>query len=163
MESRSPGSGRSRSLLQSLPRITRLRASILWCAKPVTEASVAKSLKAAYSRMLYDYRRHARYALMSSVQATDENKRPVEVTITDIGDGGVGLSSRGELAIGDVLSFHLLLPGAHRPIYVEARIQWARNYGAAGCEYVRIPPVDLTILHDWLKSKTQIKKPLVEI
>jgi hypothetical protein len=131
--------------------------------KPVTEASVAKSLKAAYSRMLYDYRRHARYALMSSVQATDENKRSVEVTITDIGDGGVGLSSRGELAVGDVLSFHLLLPGAHRPIYVEARIQWARNYGAAGCEYVRIPPVDLTILHDWLKSKTKIKKPLVEI
>jgi len=131
--------------------------------KPVTEASVAKSLKAAYSRMLYDYRRHARYALMSSVQATDQNKRPLGVMITDIGDGGVGLSSREEFAIGDVMSFHLLLPGANRPIYIEARIQWARNYGAAGCEYVRIPPVDLTILHDWLKSKTQIKKPLVEI
>ena len=39
--------------------------------KPVTEISGAKSLKAAYSRMLYDYRRHARYALMNSVQATD--------------------------------------------------------------------------------------------
>lgn len=131
--------------------------------KPVTEAAIAKSLRAAYSRMLYDYRRHARYALMSSVQATDANKRSVEVTITDIGDGGVGLSSREEFAIGDVLSFHLLLPGAHKRIYIEARIQWARNYGAAGCEYVRIPPVDLNILHDWLKSKTHIKKPLVDI
>jgi len=131
--------------------------------KPITEASVAKSLKAAYSRMLYDHRRHARYALMNSVQATDQKKRSVEVTIIDIGDGGVGLTSREEFAIGDVLSFHLLLPGANRPIFIEARIQWARNYGAAGCEYVRIPPVDLNILHDWLKSKTQIKKPLVEI
>ena len=131
--------------------------------KPVTEAAVAKSLRAAYSRMLHDYRRHARYALMSSVQATDENNRSVEVTITDIGDGGVGLSSREEFTIGDVLSFHLLLPGAHKPIYIEARIQWARNYGAAGCEYVRIPPVDLNILHDWLKSKTQIKKPLADV
>ena len=131
--------------------------------KPVTEAAVAKSLKAAYSRMLYDYRRHARYALMSSVRATDENKRFVDVTITDIGDGGVGLSSKEEFAIGDVLSFHLLLPGASRPIFIEARIQWSRNYGAAGCEYLRIPPVDLNILHDWLKSKTQIKKPLVEM
>jgi len=131
--------------------------------KPVTETSVTKSLKAAYSRMLYDFRRHARYALMSSVQAVYENKRAVEVTITDIGDGGVGLSSREELAIGDSLSFHLLLPGANRPIYIEARIQWARKYGAAGCEYVRIPPVDLNILHDWLKSKNPIKKPLVEV
>jgi hypothetical protein len=131
--------------------------------KPVTVASAAKSLKAAYSRMLYDYRRHARHALMSSVQATGENNRLLDVTITDIGDGGVGLSSRQELAIGDALSFHLLLPGTGRPIFIEARIQWARNYGSAGCEYVRIPPVDLNILSDWLQSKSQIKKPLVEI
>ncbi len=131
--------------------------------KPVTEASVAKALKAAYSRMLYDYRRHARYALMSSVEAKDQNQRSVDLTITDIGDGGVGLISNEEFAIGDILSFYLLLPGTERAIHIEARVQWARNYGALGCEFVRIPPVDLGILHDWLKSKTQIKKPLVEI
>jgi CheY-like chemotaxis protein len=131
--------------------------------KPVTAATGAKSLKAAYSRMVHDYRRHARYALMSSVQATGENNRLVDVTITDIGDGGVGLSSREEFTIGEVLAFHLLLPATERAIYIQARVQWARNYGAVGCEYVRIPPVDLDILHDWLKSKAQIKKPLVEV
>lgn len=131
--------------------------------KPITEASGALSLKAAYSRMLCDYRRHARYALMSSVQAMDEDNKSVDVTITDIGDGGVGLASKEEFAIGDILSFRLLLPGTERAIHIEARVQWARNYGAAGCEYLRIPPVDLIILHDWLKSKTQIKKPLVEM
>lgn len=131
--------------------------------KPVTEASGTMSLKAAYSKMLCDYRRHARYALMSSVQATDQNNRSVNVTITDIGDGGVGISSKEEFSIGNVLRIRLLLPGAERPIYFEARVQWARNYGAAGCEYLRIPPVDLSILHDWLKSKTQIKKPVGDI
>lgn len=131
--------------------------------KPVTEASGAISLKVAYSKMLYDYRRHARYALLSSVQATNENHQSVDVTITDVGDGGVGLSSREEFVIGEVLRFRLLLPGAERPIYIEARVQWARNYGAAGCEYVRIPPVDLSILHDWLKSRAPVKKPLIEI
>jgi len=130
--------------------------------KPVTEVSVAKSLKAAYSRMLCDYRRHARYALIASVKATVKNQ-PVDVTITDIGDGGVGLSSREQFTIGDVLSFHLLLPGTGRAIYIEAKVQWSRNYGVLGCEYVRIPPVDLNILHDWLKNKIQIKEPLVEI
>jgi hypothetical protein len=131
--------------------------------KPVTEASGAMSLKAAYSRMLYDYRRHARYALMSSVQATNEDNRSVDVTITDIGDGGVGLSSKEEFAVGDVLCFRLLLPGTPRPIYIEARVLWTRNYGASGCEYLRIPPVDLNILDDWLRSKAQIKRPLVAI
>jgi hypothetical protein len=131
--------------------------------KPVTEASGTKSLKAAYSRMLYDYRRHARYALMSSVQAVDDKHRRVDLLITDIGDGGVGLSSKEEFSVGDVLSFHLLLPGAARPIRIEARVQWTRKYGAAGCEYLRIPPADLNILHDWLKNRIQIKKPLVKL
>jgi len=100
---------------------------------------------------------------MSCVQATNENNQSVDVTITDIGDGGVGLSSRETFAVGDVLRFRVMLPGAARQIYIEARVQWTRNYGAAGCEYLRIPPVDLNILHDWLKSKIQIKKPVVVI
>lgn len=131
--------------------------------KPVTEVSGIMCLKAAYSKMLCDYRRHARYALMSSVQATGASNRSVNVTVTDIGDGGIGISSKEEFSIGDVLCFRLLLPGAERPIYLEARVQWARNYGAAGCEYIRIPPVDLNILHDWLKNKTQVKKPVSNI
>jgi len=101
--------------------------------------------------------------MMSSVKATGTNSQPEDVTITDIGDGGVGLCSKKEFAIGEVLSFHLLLPGTERAIYIEARVQWSRNYGVLGCEYVRIPPVDLNILHDWLINKTQIKKPLVDI
>jgi hypothetical protein len=131
--------------------------------KPVTTESGAKSLKAAYSRMLYDHRRHVRYSLMSRVCVTEEGGQSVEVTITDIGDGGIGLSTKYNFAVGDVLSFHLLLPGTQRPIHIQARVQWTRHYGAVGCEFLRIPPVDLNILHDWLKSKTQIKKPIVEI
>jgi hypothetical protein len=131
--------------------------------KPVTEESGVMSLKAAYSRMLYDYRRHARYALMNTVQATNGNTQPADLTLTDIGDGGVGFSSKKAFAIGDTLSFHLLLPGTQRPIYIEARVQWTRDYGAAGCEFLHIPPADLSVLHGWLQSKTQIKKPLVEM
>ncbi|MFZ0761506.1 MAG: PilZ domain-containing protein [Candidatus Sulfotelmatobacter sp.] len=131
--------------------------------KPVTDESCAMSLKAAYSRMLHDHRRHARYAVMSAVNATDDRGRSVEVTITDIGDGGVGLSSKREFTVGDTLSFRLLLPGTDRTIYIQARVQWTREYGAVGCEFLRIPPVDLNILHDWLTSKNRIKKPAVEI
>jgi len=95
--------------------------------------------------------------------ATIGRDRLLPVTITNIGDGGMGLSSREQLAIGDVLSFRLLLPHARRAIYIEARILWTREYNVSGCEFVRIPPVDLDILHDWLKSKCQVKKPLVTL
>jgi hypothetical protein len=131
--------------------------------KPVTPESGAKSLKSAYSRMLMNHRLHARYALMKSVTATDESNRAITITITDIGDGGIGLATKETLVIGDVLSFRLLLPGTVRDINLQVRVLWTRNYGSAGCQFVRIPPVDLTILHAWLKLKIQIKKPLIAV
>jgi len=131
--------------------------------KPVTPEGCAKSLKAAYSRMMYDYRRHCRYAVMSTVTATDGVGRRFDATITDIGDGGVGLRTKEDLQLGDTLSFRVSLPDTSRPIFIEARVQWTRQYGAVGCEFLRIPPVDLNILHDWLTRKNKVKKPSAEI
>jgi hypothetical protein len=131
--------------------------------KPVTAESGTKSLKSAYSRMVQDHRRHTRCALMMPVKASDGSNRTMPVTIMDIGDGGVGLVTKQELTIGDVLSFRLLLPGAMRDIYIQVRVLWTRDYGRVGCEFLRIPPVDLTILQDWLKRKIQFKKPLIAV
>jgi CheY-like chemotaxis protein len=139
-----------------------LGADVLLC-KPVTPEACAKSLRAAYSRMIHDHRRHSRYAVMNTVRATDEGGRSLDVTVTDIGDGGVGLTAKQDFKSGDTLSFHVLLPGTARAIFIEARVQWTRQYGALGCEFLRIPPADLNILHGWLTSKSQIKKPAAKI
>ena len=129
--------------------------------RPFTTEFVAKSLRVAYSRMVQDYRRYARYALMSSLLATDQDNREVPLAITDISQGGVGFRTKAELAIGDVLTFNLSLPRAKRAIHIQVRVLWTGAYGSAGCEFLRVPPVDLDILHDWLQSKCQIKKPVV--
>jgi hypothetical protein len=131
--------------------------------RPVTDESGRKSLKIAYTRMLQDYRRQIRYALMLSVTAVANGNRSVPVMIADIGDGGVGLITKVELIIGDLLSFRVMLPGAKREIGVQASVLWTREFGRVGCEFLRIPPVDTNILHDWLKQKMQVKKPLTEI
>ena len=128
--------------------------------KPVTSETGAKCFKDAYSRMLIDYRRHVRHALMLPVTARFDHGREIPLVVTDIGDGGVGLSTKEELVTGDMLSFRLSLPGAQREILVNVRVLWTREYARAGCEFVRIPPVDLMILHEWLKSKSRVKKPI---
>jgi len=131
--------------------------------KPVTAESGADSIKSVYSRMVQDLRRHARYAVMTPVLATDQNHRLLPITVTNIGDGGIGLSTREPLTVGDVLSFRILLPNARRAVCIEARVLWTREYGTAGCEFLRIPAPDLDILHDWLKAKCQLKKPLLTV
>ena len=131
--------------------------------KPLIPESSTRSLKAAYSRMLLDHRRHARYPLMISVEANDDSNRTVPVRITDIGDGGLGLVAKVALIVGDILSFRLLLPGSIRGINIQVRVLWTRDYGRVGCEFLRIPPVDFDILQSWITGKGQIKKPMVAV
>jgi hypothetical protein len=138
-----------------------IRGAHVTLRKPISAESGTKSLKVAYSRMLMDHRLHARYALMLSLRATDDNNRSIALMVTNIGDGGIGLSVKQQVTIGQVLAFRLLLPGAKREIYIQARVLWTGQHGAAGCEFVRIPPVDLSILQDWLKSRGRVKKPLI--
>jgi hypothetical protein len=98
-----------------------------------------------------------------SLTALGQNDALVPVVVVNIGAGGVALSSNAPLAIGDVLSFRLQLPGAERSIYIKARVRWTRQYGAIGCEFLRIMPADLNILNSWLEQRCQIKQPLGDV
>jgi len=129
--------------------------------KPVTSESGLKSLQAAYSRMLRDYRAHTRFAVMASVLATDDHDTVVAVTVTNIGEGGVGLAAKENLAIGSVLRFGLPLPGLTGEIRIRARVLWNRESGAAGCEFVHVSPGDLLVLHAWLENRYRFKRPLI--
>jgi hypothetical protein len=131
--------------------------------KPVTPESGTSSVKTAYSRMLRDYRKHTRFALMTQVLATDENNRTLPVTVTNIGEGGVGLTTKEWLDIGSIVSFRVPLPGLGSPIHIQARVLWTRKYGAVGCEFVCISPGDLLVLRAWLESKYRFKKPLIPV
>jgi hypothetical protein len=75
----------------------------------------------------------------------------------------MGLSSKERLSVGDELVFSLHLPQTRQSIHIQARIIWVREYGTAGCDFLNIPPVDRDILRDWLKAKTQVKKPLISV
>jgi hypothetical protein len=131
--------------------------------KPVTNQGIAQSLKTAYSQMLLDHRRHVRYALMTPVMATHRSRETIPLTVTDIGDGGVGLKVKQSIAVGDELSFRLQLPGARKEIYVQVRVVWTREHSAAGCEFLAIPPVDVDALHEWLMGRSRIKRPRVGV
>lgn len=132
-------------------------------SKPIALQETIKSLKLAYSRMVLEYRLHARYAVMETTVATDKQHRTFVVTVTDIGDRGVGLKTGEQLQPGVELFFNVPLFGIEPPISMHVRVLWARNYGTAGCEIVSMPPVDRDKLQDWLKKKVRIKKPLVSV
>ena len=89
---------------------TRVPGAHVVVKKPITDQGAAQSLKAAYHRMLHDYRRHARHAVMMPVVATEEKQGSVSIMVTDIGDGGLGISTKEPLSIGKELGLRLKLP-----------------------------------------------------
>lgn len=140
-----------------------IRGGDLVLRKPVTTWSATESIKEAYSRMLLNYRLHARFALYQPVEAKDELGRKHQVIVTDIGEGGFGLKVRSGVAVDNVLSFCTSLPEAEKPLHLKGRVLWTREYGTAGCEFLDLPPVDRNVLRDWLKSQVRVKKPLIAI
>lgn len=131
--------------------------------KPLSNDSCVQSVRNAYTRMLIDYRRHTRHSVLIPLRARDQYGRFYSLTIMDIGDGGVGFMSTELPSLGSILSFDLMLPDAKRSILIEAKVLWTRHARIGGCEFVRIAPLDVGTLHDWLKSKCRVKQPLVEI
>ena len=126
--------------------------------KPITADVGVKSMKKAYSLMVRDYRRYARYGVLNSVTASIENGDQFPVTILDISEGGVGFLTKQELEVGSVLTFPIALPMAERDIHVQASLVWKNDCGAAGAEFMNISTADSRILYRWLWSKCRFKK-----
>jgi len=131
--------------------------------KPVTLESSTDALKTAYARMLLDHRLHARRAVMVEGTAEDQNGYTFPITVTDLSDGGVGITSRISVVVGSSLLLKVPLREAPMPLDLHVRVVWTRRYGAAGCEIVNMPPVHRSIFQDWLKSKIRVKKPLISV
>lgn len=131
--------------------------------KPVTLESGTKSLKTAYARMLLDYRMHARHAVMVCGTAKDENGQSFAIMITDLSERGVGIRNSVQVGVGSALSLRVSLRDAPMPLHLSVRVVWTREYGTAGCEIVDMPPIDRAIFRDWLKARTQVKKPLIQL
>jgi len=131
--------------------------------KPLTTESGARGLKQAYSKLLQGHRQHTRYFVTSALTATNQDGRRIAIATTNIGEGGIGLSTKEFLVRGDKLFFDLQLPDTEIPIHIEARVLWTRQYGAVGCEFTNISPADRKRFNEWLESKCRIKKPLVEL
>lgn len=131
--------------------------------KPVTLESGMKSLKTAYARMLLDYRLHARHAVMVGGTAKDANGHSFAIMVTDLSERGVGIRNSAQIIVGSTLLLKVPLRDTPTPLQFTVRVVWTRGYGTAGCEIVDMPPVDHGMFRDWLKARTQVKKPLIPV
>jgi hypothetical protein len=111
--------------------------------------------------MLQDFRKHTRFALMAPVLATDENSRHVSLTVTNIGEGGVGLTTK--LAIGSTLCFRITLPGSGMKSPFEHSFYGVAGTASLGANLFHMPQFDVQLFHAWVESRYRIKQPLIAV
>lgn len=136
--------------------------SHIFLTKPVTDWCATEALKSAYSGMLLNHRLHARHAVYEPVEARDDTGNSHRVVVTDLGEGGFGLRATN-LSVGTRVSLLVHPPGLPRALNIKGRVIWTREYGTAGCQIVAMPPVDRDIFREWLKDRTRVRKPLIEV
>jgi hypothetical protein len=137
-------------------QITEAGAHVL-IQKPLSNNFQSDFRNLVYSRMVWEWRQHPRYAVRWLIAARDQNDRPVPVTMEDISRAGVGLSFVGKLLVDDILTFRLLLPGTNHIIRFDARVLWRLRDNRAGAEFVNISTLDADVLDDWLQSRHRLK------
>ncbi len=131
--------------------------------KPVTLETGTQSLKTAYARMLLDYRMQSRHAVMAGGTANTETGLAFPIMVTDISEGGVGIKNSEPVPVGSMLLLKFPLRDAPMPLHIRARVVWTRGYGTAGCEIIDMPPDERVVFRDWIKARTQVKKPLIPV
>ncbi len=129
--------------------------------KPLTSQSRTDFRYQVYSRMIHEWREQPRYGVNWLVAATDAGDRPVPVRLIDITEKGVGLLYTGDLPVGEVLKFKLLLPGTNQFVRFDARVLWTLT-NRAGAEFVIISADHTAVLRKWLQSRYQVNKPYTQ-
>ncbi|HKB98612.1 MAG TPA: PilZ domain-containing protein [Terriglobales bacterium] len=125
--------------------------------KPLSGYSKYKFLTLVYSRMVAERRHSHRYAVQWLVAAKNQNDRPVALTMTDISETGIGLSSTAKVLVGDLLKLRVSLSGANQIIQFETRVVWTLPGNVAGAEFVNISVADSDVLHKWLQQQCHVE------
>jgi hypothetical protein len=129
--------------------------------KPLTAEAASSALRMAYAKMLHEYRRYVRYPIMITPETAEIPNGSVRMLITDLGYGGLQLTTCDRLAVGDVINCRLRLPDTKRSLEFHGRVLWTMPPGMAGCDFLRISPESLSTLCDWVECKNRIKKPSI--
>jgi hypothetical protein len=117
--------------------------------KPLTEAALAGTLKAALGLIIRDYRRYFRCPVAIPVTVKTEATEVACETL-NISEGGLALTTIVVLNPNSRARLRFSLPEESIPFDLEAEVCWCDNKGRAGLEFWEMSPEDRQRLQAWL-------------
>ncbi len=132
-----------------MPSAFRAGASFVM-VRPLTPATVMRTLKLANPHMVREKRRNFRCPLSIAVYVTGASRAEFMATAANISEGGMALLNAPALQVGERITLRLTLPGAQVFMRVSAEVCWSDKAGKAGIEFVAVPRLLKEQLVSWL-------------
>ena len=123
--------------------------------KPVTEALLTSTLKAAMGLIVRDYRRYFRCPLTAPASICVGGGSPAACELINISEGGVALGKCVPLELGSRVTVQFELPDVVRDFVVEAEVCWSDGRSRAGLHFCSLTSEQNARLQAWLSVKIE--------
>jgi CheY-like chemotaxis protein len=134
-----------------MPGAFRAGASFV-LVRPLTPASVIRTLRLANPHMIREKRRTFRCPVSTTVYVSSASRAEFVATSANISEGGMALLNAPALQVAERISLRLTLPGAQFVMKVSADVCWSDHTGKAGVEFVAVSRSLKEQLVSWLSS-----------
>ena len=127
--------------------------------KPLNDALVKSTLRAALGLIMRDYRRYFRCPIVLPVIIQVGNATNIRCETMNISEGGLAIRTSGAFKPGSAVTAKFVLPGESRAFQMEAEICWNDNSGHAGLQFRSSTAEQKALLQGWLSSRIEEALP----
>jgi CheY-like chemotaxis protein len=121
--------------------------------KPIEPLNAIRCFSAAFGQMCREQRRYFRVPIDMPVVILFPHGAELRAAATNISEGGMAVSFRGNLPKELTVKVRFTLPGTHNTIEPKAELAWADGSGQAGLRFVELAQNSQDHLERWLSSQ----------
>jgi hypothetical protein len=126
--------------------------------KPLSPASLGRTLKAAFGLIVRERRRYFRCPISISA-AIDADAKEVICHLENISEGGMALSNAPPLKPGNRVRVLFTLPGQQLRFRVDSEVCWYDDQRRAGLRILMMASEMQPILQQWLAARLEENMP----
>jgi CheY-like chemotaxis protein len=137
-----------------MPSAFRAGASFV-LVKPISPKVLVRTLKVSYPLMMNERRRYFRCPVQTPVYVSSGSQPEFMATSVNISELGIALANSPVLRVGESVVLRLTLPDPPVSAKITAEVCWRDSAGAAGLQFVHVPPLVREQLMSWLSARLE--------
>jgi len=126
--------------------------------RPLSPASIDRSLKVAYGLIVRERRRYFRCPVEIPTEVRRPGMQVVQGKALNISEGGIAIASSVSLKTGVQVRVEFILPERESQFAVESTICWCSE-GCFGLQFTSLPPHLASELQEWLSRRLEESLP----